>query len=460
MELAGRVVGSDTAVPVLGGGTRRYVNLDHAASTPPFGAVLRAVSDFSRWYANVHRGTGFKSRLSSAAYDDARRVVERFVGADPAHDMAVFTRNTTEALNHLAQRLTLPPGSVVISTQMEHHSNDLPWRRVARVVHVGLDAAGAVDEDALRRALASHRGHVALLAVSGASNVTGIINPVHRWARLAHQAGARIVVDGAQLVPHRAVHMRPADDPEHLDFLAFSAHKMYAPFGTGVLVGPRAFFAGGEPRLAGGGTVDIVDLERVVWAAAPDREEAGTPCIVGAVALAAAIAEYQRIGWSAIRAHEQALTREALSGFAAIPGVRVYGDADPARAADRLGVIAFNIEGLPHALAAAILSDEWGIGTRSGCFCAHTYVKSLLGIGAAESAAVEDRIVRGDRGDVPGTVRASFGLSNAPDDALRLVEAVRQVAAGRGAHGYALDAVHGEWRHAGACAEFDEYFTP
>jgi len=460
MTMAGRVIGSDTAVPVLGGGTRRYVNLDHAASTPPFAAVLRAVTEFSTWYANVHRGTGFKSRLSSAAYDDARRVVERFVGADPAHDVAVFTRNTTEGLNHLAQRLVLPGGSVVISTLMEHHSNDLPWRRVARVVHVGLDAAGAVDEDAMRAAFAEHRGSVALLAVSGASNVTGIVNPVHRWARLAHDAGARIVVDAAQLVPHREVSMRPADDPEHLDFLAFSAHKMYAPFGTGVLVGPRAFFGSGEPRLSGGGTVDIVDVDRVVWTRAPDREEAGTPCIVGAVALAAAIAEYRRIGWTAIREHETALTRTALAGLAAIPGVRVYGDADPARAAERLGVIAFNFEGVPHALASAILSDEWGIGTRSGCFCAHPYVKALLGIGADASRALEDRIVRGDRADVPGTVRASFGLSNAPDDADRLVAAVRSVAEGRYAVGYALDASDGEWRHGGACSTFDAYFTP
>lgn len=460
MDLRSLVVGVEQGVPLADGTVRPYVSFDNAASTPPFRAVLDAVNRFASWYGNVHRGTGFKSRLSSGAYDDARRIVERFVGADPARDMAVFTRNTTESLNHLAQQLVLPSGSVVISTLMEHHSNDLPWRRAALVVRVGLDAAGAVDEDALRRALRQHRGRVALLAVSGASNVTGIINPVHRWARLAHEEGARIVVDAAQLVPHREVSMRPAADPEHLDFLAFSAHKMYAPFGTGVLVGPRAFFDCGEPRLAGGGTVDIVDTDRVVWASAPDREEAGTPCIVGAVALAAAIGEYQRIGWSAMRAHETALTRETLAGLAGIPGVRVYGDADPTRAAERLGVIAFNVEGMPHALVSAILSDEWGIGTRSGCFCAHPYVKALLGISADASAALQDRIIRGDRGDVPGAVRASFGLSNAPDDAGRLVTAVRSVAEGRYATGYTLDAAHGEWLHAGACSAFDSYFQP
>ncbi len=201
-------------------------------------------------------------------------------------------------------------------------------------------------------------------------------------------------------------------------------------------------------------------MDRVVWTSAPDREEAGTPCIIGAVALAAAIGEFRRIGWNAIQEHERALTRETLTGFAAIPGVKVYGGADPARAAERLGVIPFSVEGRPHALVAAILSDEWGIGARSGCFCAHPYVKALLGISAVEETALEERIIRGDRRDVPGMVRVSFGLANAPEDAGRLVEAVRRIAEGRFDAGYELDAGEGEWRHAGACTAFGEYFTP
>ncbi len=152
---------------------------------------MRAVTDFGAWYANVHRGTGFKSRLSTWAFDEARRTVLKFVGADPAADIALFTRNTTESLNHLAHALQVPEGQVIVTTLMEHHSNDLPWRRRAPIVRVGLDAGGGVDQAALRRALQSHRGRVALLAVSGASNVTGIVNPVHRWAEWAHAAGRR-----------------------------------------------------------------------------------------------------------------------------------------------------------------------------------------------------------------------------------------------------------------------------
>ncbi len=449
------IAGSDTAVPTLGGGRCRYVPLDHAASTAPFRAVQQATDRFGSWYANVHRGTGFKSRLSSWAFDEARKAVLAFVGGDAARQVALFTRNTTESLNHVAQRLPLY-GRCVVTTLMEHHSNDLPWRRVAEVVRVGVDAKGRVDERALRAALQDNEGRVAILAVSGASNVTGIVNPVHEWARWAHAAGARIVVDAAQWVPHRPVDVRAVDDPAHLDFLAFSSHKMHAPYGTGVLIGPRADFAAGEPRLVGGGTVDVVDTERVVFSDAPDREEAGTPCIVGAVALAAAIREYRRIGWTRIVEHERALNDVARRGLRAIPGVTLYGDDD----GDHLATIAFNVDGLPHALVSAILGEEWAIGTRSGCFCAHGYVKSLLGIDPALFHDFEARIIAGNHTDIPGAVRASFGLGNAREDAERLVEAVRAIAGGRYDHAWTLNPASGEYEHPATHHDFAEFFSP
>ena len=448
------IAGCDTAVPLLDGGSRRFVPLDHAASTAPFRAVQQAVDRFGDWYANVHRGTGFKSRLSSWAFEEARRGILRFVGGDPEHQVVLFTRNATESLNHVAQRLPLY-GRSVVTTIMEHHSNDLPWRRVADVVRVGVDAAGRVDQRALRAALEDQEGRVAILAVSGASNVTGIVNPVHEWARWAHAAGARIVVDAAQWVPHRPVDVRPADDPAHLDFLAFSSHKMHAPYGTGVLVGPRDAFQAGEPRLVGGGTVDVVDTERVVFADAPDREEAGTPCILGAVALAAAIAEYRRLGWDGIVDHEQKLNALARRGLRGVPGITLYGDDDE----DHLATIAFNIAGLPHALVSAILGEEWGIGTRSGCFCAHGYVKTLLGIDPSLFQDFEERIIAGNHRDIPGAVRASFGLGNAVSDAERLVEAVRAIAAGRYDRGWALDPSTGEYEHPAARHDFAEFFS-
>jgi selenocysteine lyase/cysteine desulfurase len=399
----------------------------------------------------VHRGTGFKSRLSTQAFEDARAAVGRFVGADPGRDVVLFTRNTTSAINLLARRLAPSPESVVLTTQMEHHSNELPWRRVGRVVHVRVGADGGVDEADLRHQLARHAGRVAVLAVTGASNVTGIMNPVHRFADWAHAAGARIVVDAAQLAPHRPLDMRPATDPEHLDFVAFSAHKMYAPFGVGVLVGPRALFLEGEPFEVGGGTVDAVGEGSVAWTDLPDREEAGTPCIMGAVALHAAIRTYREIGWAALAGHEAGLTASALEGMARIPGLTLYGS----RELPRLGVITFNIAGLPHGLVAAILSHEYGIGSRNGCFCAQGYIRRLLGVGEEQIPLLTRYLASGDRSELPGAVRVSFGLYNTQIEVARLLDALGRISSGRYAQGYRLDPTHGDFVHPDLVADYD-----
>ena len=459
LALRREVIGVDERVPVLEGGLRPYVNFDNAASTPAMRPVLSTVEEFLCWYANVHRGTGYKSLLSSRVFEQARDRVARFVGADPREDVVLFTKNTTESINHLARRLAFGPDDVVVTTVMEHHSNELPWRRVARVVHVGLTPEGRVDAAALERAFVENHGRVRLLAISGASNVTGYVNPVHDFARLAHAAGARIFVDAAQLAAHRPIDMRPASAADHLDFLAFSAHKMYAPFGVGVLVGPRRDFEQGDPDLVGGGTVDIVTLENAYWTDLPDREEAGTPNIVGVVALGRAIGVLESVGWEAIERHEAELTARALERLSAIPGVALYGDADPGRAPGRLGVIPFNVHGLSHALVAAILSYEWAIGTRSGCFCAHPYVKEILHVGADDAAKLEREILARDRSHVPGAVRASFGIYNTAEEVDRLAEAVAAIAAGRFARGYELDRERGEWSLPGFPFEFEKRFT-
>ncbi len=453
------IVGADERVPLLGGGTARYVNCDSAASTPAFACVRDAVDEFLPWYSNVHRGVGYKSRLSSWAFEGARDRVARFVGSDPAGSVVLFCRNTTEAINRLAHRYPFRPGDVVLTSLMEHHSNELPWRRVAEVVHVAVCPDGRVDEEDLARKLAVNAGRVRLLAVTGASNVTGYINPVHDWARMAHAAGAEIAVDAAQLAPHRPIAMRPAGDPEHLDYVAFSAHKMYAPFGVGVLVGSRGAFETGDPDIVGGGAVDIVSLESAYWTDLPDREEAGTPDVVGVVALARAIRALEEIGWEEIIRHETELTAAALERLAAIPGLTVYGDADPGGAGSRLGVIPFNVRGVPHALTAAVLSYEWGIGTRNGCFCAHPYVKTILHVSEAEGRAVEKCILARDRSAIPGTVRASFGLCNSLEDVDTLGRALEAVSRRSFDPGYVLDVERGEYTHPGFSPDFASRFS-
>ena len=240
-----RVVGEQQRVPVLDGTLRRYVNLDNAASTPALLEVKHTVDAFMHWNSSVHRGAGFKSRVATQAYEDARRIALEFVGADPATHVAIFGKNTTEAINKLAARLEFGADDVVLVSQLEHHSNDLPWRARARVEHVRADALGRLDEEHLDALLERFAGHVRIVAVTGGSNVTGHLPDIHRIAIKAHAAGAQIFVDAAQLAPHRAIDMRGLDDPAHLDYIAISAHKMYAPFGTGVLIGRRDTFERG-----------------------------------------------------------------------------------------------------------------------------------------------------------------------------------------------------------------------
>lgn len=433
------VVGVDQEVPLLDGSRQPYVYLDNAASTPAFQAVQEKVNEFLLWYSSVHRGAGFKSLLATEAYEEARQVVLEFVGADPDAYCAIFVKNTTEALNKLANRLNFGPDDVVLTTLMEHHSNDLPWRAKARVVYAGLREDGSLDVEDLAQELERYKGRVRVVTVTGASNVTGFTPPIYDIAEMAHQYGAYMVVDCAQLAPHRAVRMGDPASPRRLDFVAFSAHKMYAPFGTGVLVGPREVFRNGPPDYRGGGTIEIVNLGEVHWAEPPERDEAGSPNVVGAVALAASIRVLSQVGMEALEAHERELTRYALQRLRTLEGVRVYGSNDPEKLDGRLGVIAFEVNGVPHGKVAAILGFEGGIGVRNGCFCAHPYVLRLLGISKSAYERYKDQALQGDRSALPGLVRASFGCYNTREEVDRLVEMLDRIVHGEYAGQYEVD---------------------
>jgi cysteine desulfurase / selenocysteine lyase len=446
-----RIVGLDRLMPVLNGRMARYINLDNAASTPPLKSVVEAVNRFLPYYSSVHRGTGFKSRLSTATYDDAHDTIARFVGADTSSNTVIFGKNTTEAINKLAYRFPLADDSVVLSTGMEHHSNDLPWRARARVIRAGVTSDGRLDEDDVDRLLAAYGSRVALLTVSGASNVTGLVQPIHRLAQKAHAVGARILVDAAQLAPHRRIDMKPDDDPEHLDYVAISAHKMYAPFGTGALVGRRDTFLSGAPEYQGGGTVEIVTPDDVHWAGLPDREEAGTPNVVGAVAMAAAAQTLMDAGLDGIAQHEAGLTAYALERLSAIPAVTIYGPSHHGNA-DRLGVIAFNVGTIPHALVAAILGYEAGIGVRNGCFCAQPYVMRLLGVTEVDQARWHREYLAGDRSQKPGMVRISVGAYNVIEDIDVLVAMLQRIVKGEYQGQYVEVPESGDYRPAGGVA--------
>lgn len=444
-SLRRRIVGIDQQVPVLGGGTLPYVNLDNAASTPVLREVLDTVNRFMDWYSSVHRGTGFKSQVSTHAYEEARGIVADFVGGNRADHVVIFGKNATEAINKVAWRLNLGPDDVVLVSQMEHHSNDLPWRAQAQVEHIDVDDSGALDSAHLDRLLQRHAGRVRLVAVTGASNVTGYMPDIHSLAHRVHAAGAQILVDCAQLAPHRRIDMRGLDDPAHLDYVTLSAHKMYAPFGTGALIGRRDTFEQGEPEHRGGGTIDFVALDSVTWASAPERDEAGTPNVVGAVALAAAIRALSDIGMDHIAAHEAELRAYALERLAQIDGLQLYGAGDESERSHHLGVIAFTLASQPHGLVAAALGAEYGIGVRNGCFCAHPYLMRLLGLSQVQVETVRADMVGGNRSTVPGMVRISFGMYNSLDDIDRLSFALEHISAGRLGATYRQDRESGEY---------------
>jgi selenocysteine lyase/cysteine desulfurase len=421
--LRDQVVGIRTPIPLLDGTRRPYVFLDNAASTPTFQGVLDRMSDFLPWYSGVHRGMGYKAVIATQVYDQTRRIAGEFVGADLTRNVVLFGKNTTESINKLASHFRFGADDLVITTAMEHHSNDLPWRKHCRVLHVGTLPGGGLDLAAMEREIKAARGRVRLVAVTGASNVTGICNPIHEIAAWAHAAGARIFVDAAQLVAHRAVDMLPDDDPGHLDFLAYSSHKLYAPFGIGALIGPREFFLAGEPEYVGGGTVSYVGLDEVEWGSLPHKEEAGSPNVVGAVALAESIAILESIGMSAIAAHEQRLLQYAIGKMASLPGVRIFGPTDDL--SQKVGVLPFTVEGMDHALVATILSIEGGIGVRNGNFCAQPYMRKLLDVTPEEER--EKRAARCDNPVLPGMVRASFGCYNNEEDVDLFIEMLGKI---------------------------------
>jgi selenocysteine lyase/cysteine desulfurase len=399
------------------------LNLDYAATTPALRAALEAVEAFLPHYGSVHRGGGRRSAAATEAYELARRSVASFVGCPPGSSV-IFVRNTTEAANLLAA--ALPRDSVVLCTPFEHHANLLPWR-IHDVRHLPFSRSAADFLDDVERSLeraSLERRPVELLAVSGASNVSGEVMPLHELVVVAHAYGARVFVDAAQLAPHRPIDI----GAEGIDFLAFSGHKLYAPFGVGALIVRDEALAEGLPLLRGGGAVQLVSLDDVAWGPLPHRYEAGTPNTVGAVALGAACRALSGHGMDRIREGEQELSDRLWDGLERIPGIELLRMWDVAE--DRVGVATFTVDGIDPRAVAEELAGRFGIAVRSGAFCAHPLVAHLLGVSRDETAALFDGIARGEEIRVPGAVRASLGIGVTSAGVERLLSALELIAAG------------------------------
>ncbi|MFE0103767.1 aminotransferase class V-fold PLP-dependent enzyme [Streptomyces sp. NPDC059009] len=416
------VLGRDVTVPLVTGGEVTYAALDYAASAPALQRVWDDVAAYAPYYGSVHRGAGYLSQLSTDLFENSRRTVAEFLGCREG-DQVVFTRSTTDSLNLLAA--VLPADCQVFVFETEHHASLLPWRD-ARVTYLNAPRTPQQAVETLERALADRDPYgPALVCVTGASNVTGELWPVRELAAAAHAHGARIVLDAAQLAPHHPVSVSELD----VDWIAFSGHKLYAPFGSGVLAGRADWLQGAEPYLAGGGASRTVARRAdggvdVEWHDTAARHEAGSPNVIGVYSIASACKALTEAGFETLVAREEHLIATVRAGLAEVPEVKVlslFGDDAP-----RVGVISFVVEGWNSSHFAAALSAEYGIGVRDGLFCAHPLVRTLLGsepdepgeCGAPEAAPGEKSL---------NAIRVSFGAGTPDEHVERFVGAVKEL---------------------------------
>ena len=377
------------------------VYLDSAASTQKPRVVIDAVSRFyAEDYANIHRGVYQLAERATRAYEAGREAVRRLLNAPDAREV-VLLRGTTEAINLVAQswgRANVGAGDEILITGLEHHSNIVPWQllcaeRGARLVVAPIDDDGVVRMDELERLVGPR---TKLVAVAHVSNALGTVNPVREIAAIAHAAGARVLVDGAQAVARMPVDVQAIG----CDFYALSGHKLYGPSGIGALWGRAELLEAMPPWQGGGEMIETVRFERSTWARIPHKFEAGTPHIAGGAGLAAAIGYLESIGIDRVAAHEEALLAYAVEALATVPGVRLVGTA-PSRA----GVLGFVVDGI-HAHDVGTILDREGVAVRAGHHCAQPVM---------------------ERFGVPATVRASFGLYNAREDVDALVRGLHTV---------------------------------
>ncbi len=402
------VVGVDEPVTLQDGTTRPMINFDNAATTPALLPVANQVNQELLMYGSIGRGSSQKSNHSTEVTIDVRQKVLDFVHADMERYTTVFVNNTTDGLNKLASALIESPEDVVLTTRIEHHANDLSWRERCKVIWAEVDDLGRVKYEDIENLLQNNK--VKYVSITAASNVTGYVTDVHRVAKLAHQYGAKIIVDGAQIVAHRAFSMLGDTPEENIDFLVFSAHKMYSPYGGGAIVGLTEELNKHMPQFYGGGTIKIVGDTWADYKDAPNSYEAGSPNYPGIVGLGKAIDVLQQVGFDAIQEHEKALNRKLIDGLKQFENIIIYGDTE--NIDDRVGVVTFNFSDINSYLLAQRLSELGGVATRRGAFCANPYVWRLMGVSDESLKRFEEC---GDM-NTPGMIRISFGIYNTEEE--------------------------------------------
>lgn len=409
----------DKKVNVDGKGRLVPINFDNAATTPPFKRVMKKVLETSEYYGSIARGDGQKSQLCSDLYEESREYILEYFNAPEDIYTAIFVGNTTDGLNKLSNILIDNKDDIVITTRMEHHSNDLPWRNKCDLKYAEVDKNGRVKIEEIECLLDKYKERVKYVTITGASNVTGYVNDIKRVAKVAHKYGAKIIVDGAQLIPHKKISMTQEDVNENIDFLVFSGHKVYAPFGSGVIIGLREVFNEKEPSSLGGGTVQIVLDDRQLLLDTPERNEAGTPNLFGAISIAESLKQMDKIGFETIENNERELIAYLIKELKSFEKVILYGDNE--NISDRLGILVFNIEGMSYEKVGEYLSNIRAIGVRQGGFCSHPYTRRVLGIKDDDLQKYMSEC------GTPGLVRVSLGVYNSKKEANIFLDTIEYI---------------------------------
>ena len=409
-------VGLDKKVNINGKGRIVPINFDNAATTPPFKRVVKRVLETTEYYGSIARGDGQKSQYCSDLYEECRRYILKYFNAPEEIYTAIFVGNTTDGLNKLSNILINNKEDIVITTRMEHHSNDLPWRNKCDLKYVEVNEDGRININEIEELIERYKEKVKYITITGASNVTGYINDIRKISGLIHKYGGKIIVDGAQLVPHKKIYMYKKDSLENIDFLVFSGHKIYAPFGSGAIIGLREDFNNNLPDTKGGGTVEYVIDNNQLWLNTPEKNEAGTPNLFGAVAIMEAMKEIEKIGFERIEKNEKELLQYLINGLKELNRVKLYADNDCID--DRLGILVFTIDCMKYYEVGEKLSEIKAIGVRQGGFCSHPYTRRVLGI---PNNQLQEYI---NKNGIPGLVRVSLGIYNSKKEANIFLETV------------------------------------
>ncbi|OLS20642.1 MAG: putative cysteine desulfurase [Candidatus Heimdallarchaeota archaeon LC_2] len=400
----------------------QLVYMDHAASTHAPKPVLdKYIELMETTYANVHRGEHSLSCWSTDLFEQVPDKIGKFVGIKDlknSGNQVVFSSNTTSSLD-LASHLFAEKGGKVLSTLLEHHSNDLTHRSRGPTPHIDILEDGTLNLDDYEKKL--DNDNIKLVAVTAGSNVTGYMPPIHKMAKMAHDRGAKILIDAAQRLAHQTLEVKPIEHPEHLDFIAAAGHKTYSPFGASFLLGDVEIFDEAAPYIPSGGTVSLVTEDAAFYLTGPDRHSYGTPNIAGSIAFGDSLDFLSNIGIDKVRKHELELLKVMLKGLQEIEGVITYGDI-PLK--ERIGVVSFNIKNQYHADVSHDLDKIGGIATRNGCFCAHPYVLRLLNVLDNEEIMSQMQVIEGKEVKRPGAVRASIGVYNTREEVDHFLQTV------------------------------------